>query len=84
MFEKLVPSGVPTVHGQVSQRSTGGPLHLDVGILEEKEDWIEGIAVDRSDICKLKSARLRSSGEGKRWEHTSFGNLGEGQARTPL
>jgi len=65
MLKNLVPLRIPTVHGQVSQRSTRGPLHFDVGVLEEKEDRIEGIAVDGSDVCKLKSAGLRSSGEGK-------------------
>lgn len=60
MLQNFVLSGIPTIHGQVSQRSTRGPLYFDVGVLEEKEDRIEGIAVDGSDVCKRKSAGLWS------------------------
>ena len=84
MFQDLVPSGIPTIHGQISQRSTRGPLHFDVGVLEEKEDRVEGIAVNGSDVCKLMSVGPLGSVDGTRGAHTSFGNLGEGQARTPL
>lgn len=66
MLQNLVPSGIPTVNGQVPQRSTRGPLYFDVGVLEEKEDRIEGIAVDGSDVCKRKSAGLWGWAGGKR------------------
>lgn len=65
MLQNFVLSGIPTVHGQVSQRSTRGPLYFDVGVLEEKEDRIEGIAVDGSDVCKRKSAGLWSRADTK-------------------
>lgn len=39
-----------TVDGQISERSAGGPLNLDVGALQEKEYRLKCIAVDFSDI----------------------------------
>jgi len=39
-----------TVDGEVAQGGTGGTLHLDVGVLEQEEDGLQGVAVDLSDI----------------------------------
>lgn len=47
---ELQSLGKRTVNSQVSECSTGCPLNLDVRALEEEEYWLEGIAVDLSDI----------------------------------
>jgi hypothetical protein len=39
-----------TVHGQVTQRRTRCALHLDVGVLQQEQDGLQGVAVDLSDI----------------------------------
>jgi hypothetical protein len=48
----LAVQHVPTVYGQVAQCRTRRTLHLDVGILEEKQDGLQGIAIDLSDIWR--------------------------------
>ena len=40
-----------TVYGQISQCSTGGSLHFDIGTLQEEEDRFEGVSVHFPDIC---------------------------------
>lgn len=42
----------PTVDGQVAQGCTRGTLHLDVGVLEQEQDGLEGIAVDFAHVCR--------------------------------
>lgn len=39
-----------TVDGEVAQGGTGGTLHLNVWVLEQKQDGLERVAVDLSDI----------------------------------
>jgi hypothetical protein len=39
-----------TIDGQISQRSTGGALHFDIGALQKGEDGLERVSVDFSDI----------------------------------
>ena len=46
----LLGKQLRTIHGQIPQRSTGCSLHLYVIILKEKEDGLEGVSVDFSDI----------------------------------
>lgn len=41
----------PTVHSQVPERRACGPLHLNIRILEEEEDGLQGVAVDLPYIC---------------------------------
>jgi len=47
------------VDGEVAQGGTGGTLHLDVGVLEQEEDGLQGVAVDLSDIslCDLSKGQ---------------------------
>ena len=54
--------GIPTVHGEVPKRSASGPLHFNVGVLEEEKDRIEGIAVDGSDICSSSLSQIPRPG----------------------
>jgi hypothetical protein len=39
-----------TVDGQVAQRGTRRALHLDVGVLEQKQNGLQRVAVDFSNI----------------------------------
>lgn len=74
-----------TIDGEVAESGACRPLHLDVAVLEEKEDGLESVAVDFSDIW-LQQATVSMGtqqvlmGLGL----TSLGDLGEGQAGTPL
>lgn len=40
-----------TVDGQVAQGGACGTLHLNVWVLEQEQDGLEGLAVDFPDIC---------------------------------
>jgi hypothetical protein len=42
-----------TVDGEVAERSACGTLHLDVWVLEEEQNRLEGVAIDFSDIWVL-------------------------------
>ena len=42
--------GRRTVDSEVAERSACGTLHLDVWVLEQEQNRLEGIAVDFSDI----------------------------------
>ena len=41
---------LPTIHGQIPQRSTGCSLYFYIVILKEEEDGLESVSVDFSDI----------------------------------
>ena len=46
--------GRRTVYGEVAEGGACGTLNLDVWVLEEEQDRLEGVAVDLSDIWGLK------------------------------
>jgi hypothetical protein len=54
-----------TVHRQISERRTGSSLHLDIRILEEEEDGLEGIAIDLPYICACYISRCLAESGGK-------------------
>ena len=41
---------IRTVDGEVTQGGAGGSLNLDIGTLEEEEDWLKGVALDLANI----------------------------------
>ena len=43
-------SDTHTVDGQVAQGCARRSLHLDVGVLEQEEDRLQGVAIDFSNI----------------------------------
>lgn len=50
VYDQVLDKQLHTVHGQISQCSTGCSLYFDIVILKEEEDRLEGISVDFSDI----------------------------------
>lgn len=42
---------VHTVDGKIAQGGTGGTLYLDIWVLQQEQDGLEGVAVDFSYIC---------------------------------
>ena len=48
--DRLLGKQLHTIYGQISQRSAGRSLYFYVVVLEEKEDGLEGVSVDFSDI----------------------------------
>lgn len=44
------PAQTRTVHGEVAQRSTSGPLYFNVGVLEKEQNRAKGITIDGPDI----------------------------------
>ena len=69
-----------TIDGQVAQGRTCGPLYLNIRILQEKQDGLEGVSVHFSYICQLSA----SSSFGFIVAHTSLSDLGKGQTGTSL
>lgn len=66
-----------TVDGEVTERGAGGTLHLNVWVLKQEQNGLEGLAVDFSDICM----QLLAPGVGQRaGRSTSFCDFGKGQA----
>ena len=52
-----------TVDSQVAQGGARSPLDLEIGVLEQEQDGLEGVTVDFADICVLL-ARYDGGGGG--------------------
>lgn len=71
-----------TVDGQVPQCRTCSSLNLNVGVLEEKHDGFEGVAVNFADICSESELYVREFSSSL--SHTSLSYFSKCQAGAPL
>ena len=51
-----------TVDSEVTERGAGGTLNLNVWVLEQEQDGLEGLAVDLPDICMQVLAPCGAAG----------------------
>lgn len=72
-----------TVDGKIPQRGTSSSLYFDVGVLEKKENRLEGVPVNRPYIYAFELASLPHD-ISCRTSPTALCNLGERQTRTSL